>query len=228
MLSLMLATGLRRGELACLRVGDLNLSQVVAFIEASTSESRRARAGAFGANTTKAITPYLRHPKAPSGPQEPLWRARTGLPLTGNEIYHTIQRRAKQAGLRVHPHQLRHTWASSMLSAGHSEGDVMTLGGWSDRSMLNRYGASAAAERTCSRTAPPSMPWAARCNDAPCSLIEPRTPTPASGPPHEHWRGGRTSPELEALRPSPLGPASAVPRRAASGISRRRRCSASG
>jgi hypothetical protein len=34
-----------------------------------------------------------------------------------------------------------------MLAAGHSEGDVMQLGGWTDRSMLSRYGASAAAER---------------------------------------------------------------------------------
>lgn len=55
--------------------------------------------------------------------------------------------RSSQAGLRVHPHQLRHTWALSMLVPGHSEGDVMQLGGWRDRSMLSRYGASAAAER---------------------------------------------------------------------------------
>ena len=40
-----------------------------------------------------------------------------------------------------------HTWASSMLAAGHSEGDVMQPGGWTDRSTLSRYGASAAAER---------------------------------------------------------------------------------
>jgi site-specific recombinase XerD len=146
-LSLMLDTGLRRGELAGLNVGDLNLGQMVAFIEASTSKSRRGRAVVYGATTAKAITRYLRHPKAPRDPSEPLWRARTGLPLTGNEIYHTIRRRASQAGIRVHPHQLRHTWASSMLGSGHSEGDVMALGGWSDRSMLNRYGASAAAER---------------------------------------------------------------------------------
>jgi site-specific recombinase XerD len=146
-LSLMLDTGLRRGELAGLRVGDLNLGQMVAFIEASSSKSRRGRAVAFGPTTGKAITRYLRHPKAPHDRQEPLWRARTGLPLTGNEIYHTIRRRASQAGIRVHPHQLRHTWASAMLAAGHSEGDVMQLGGWSDRSMLNRYGASEAARR---------------------------------------------------------------------------------
>lgn len=77
---------------------------------------------------------YLRHPKAPRAEAAPLWIARTGQPLTGNEIFHTIGRRARQVGLRVHSHQVRHTWASSMLSAGHSEGDVMQLGGWTDRS----------------------------------------------------------------------------------------------
>jgi site-specific recombinase XerD len=147
MLSLMLDTGLRRGELAGIRVGDVNLPQMVAFVEATTSKSRRGRAVAFGPSTAKAVTRYLRHPKAPRDRQEPLWRARTGRPLTGNEIYHTVRRRAAQAGVRVHPHQLRHTWASSMLSSGHSEGDVMTLGGWSSRDMLSRYGASAASDR---------------------------------------------------------------------------------
>ncbi len=146
-MSLLLDTRRRRGELAGLRVGDLNLGQMVAFVEASTSKSRRGRAVAFGPTTAKAITRYLRHPKAAHDPHEPLWRARTGLPLTGNEIYHTVRRRAKQAGLKVYVHQLRHVWASRMLSAGHSEGDVMALGGWSSRDMLSRYGASAASQR---------------------------------------------------------------------------------
>jgi site-specific recombinase XerD len=146
-LSLMLDTGVRRGELAGMRVGDLNLAQMVAFIEASTSKSRRGRAVAFGPSTAKSITRYLRHPRAPRDRHEALWRARTGLPLTGNEVYHTIRRRAAQAGVVVHPHQLRHTWASKMLGSGHSEGDVMALGGWSSRDMLNRYGASAASDR---------------------------------------------------------------------------------
>jgi site-specific recombinase XerD len=147
MIAMMLDCGLRRGELAGLHVRDLNLAQQVAFVEAATSKSRRGRAVAYGATTAKALIRYLRHPRAPRGEAEPLWRARTGLPLSGNEIYHTLRRRASQAGLRVHPHQLRHTWASSMLGSGHSEGDVMALGGWADRSMLNRYRASAASER---------------------------------------------------------------------------------
>jgi hypothetical protein len=34
-----------------------------------------------------------------------------------------------------------------MQGAGHSDADVMQLGGWADRSTLGRCGASAAAER---------------------------------------------------------------------------------
>ena len=34
-----------------------------------------------------------------------------------------------------------------MLSSGVGEGDVMVLGGWSNRAMLSRYGAYAASER---------------------------------------------------------------------------------
>jgi len=33
------------------------------------------------------------------------------------------------------------------LAAGMEEGDLQVLGGWRDRSMLSRYGASAATER---------------------------------------------------------------------------------
>ena len=56
--------------------------------------------------------------------------------------------RAQEAGLgSVHPHQLRHSFAHGWLAQGGNEGDLMMLGGWRSRQMLDRYGASAAAER---------------------------------------------------------------------------------
>ena len=59
-----------------------------------------------------------------------------------------VRRRAAQAGLegRVFVHQLRHTWAHEALQR-MNESDVQRLGGWRDREMLSRYGASGADER---------------------------------------------------------------------------------
>lgn len=59
------------------------------------------------------------------------------------------RRRAAQAGItgRVFVHQLRHTWAHQALDSGMNESDVQRLGGWRDREMLARYGASGADER---------------------------------------------------------------------------------
>lgn len=56
-----------------------------------------------------------------------------------------LLRAQAEAGIsRLHPHMFRHTFANRYLRAGGSEGD---LAGWKDRQMVDRYGASAAAER---------------------------------------------------------------------------------
>jgi len=47
----------------------------------------------------------------------------------------------------LHPHQFGHTFAHSWLSEGGTEGDLMGVAGWRDRSMLSRYGAAAADQR---------------------------------------------------------------------------------
>ena len=59
-----------------------------------------------------------------------------------------IKRRADEAGIgHVHPHQLRHTFASRFLENGGTEGEVMKLGGWENAEAMRRYGSAPATDR---------------------------------------------------------------------------------
>ena len=77
-----------------------------------------------------------------------LWLGHAG-PMTPSGIYQVVRDRAREAGLpgKVYTHLFRHTFSHKWLAAGGSETDLMALTGWRSRSMLTRYGASAAAER---------------------------------------------------------------------------------
>jgi integrase len=68
--------------------------------------------------------------------------------MTDSGITQMLERRCARAGIdKIHPHQLRHTFAHEWLAAGGGENDLMRLAGWKSRQMLSRYGASVADER---------------------------------------------------------------------------------
>ncbi|MCB1014384.1 MAG: tyrosine-type recombinase/integrase [Acidimicrobiales bacterium] len=143
---LMLASGLRVSEVCGLHLGDVDLRARMVMV--TDGKGGRARAGRFDPATAAAIDRYRRQRGRHRLADRPeLWIGHRG-PLSRKGVPSILDKRAALAGLgHVHPHQLRHTWAHRAKRAGASSEDLQKLGGWTDPSVMARYGASLAEER---------------------------------------------------------------------------------
>jgi site-specific recombinase XerD len=143
---LFLDTGMRRLELANLKVEDVDFRTRVAVV---LGKGGRHRACPFGARTAQAMDRYLRARARHRLADLPyLWLGLSG-PMTDNGIANAVRKRARKAGIneRVNLQRFRHTYAHEWLLAGGEGEDLMALAGWKSRTMLTRYGASMRAER---------------------------------------------------------------------------------
>ena len=139
-------TGVRLGEMAGLTVGDVDLNLAVAIVKGKGS---RFRTVPYGDKTREALDRYRRHRARHEYVNlDSWWLGRKG-PLTDSGIVQILRRRAATAGIEhLHPHMFRHSFAHQWLSAGGNEGDLQRIAGWSSSQMLQRYGRSAADQRT--------------------------------------------------------------------------------
>ncbi len=137
---------MRAGECAALDVDDININQGLATIR--RGKGGKGRIVPFGAQTGQALDRYLRLRRRTAHADEAgLWVGPRGV-MGYKGLAQALAVRAEVAGLKgFHAHQLRHTMASRWLRARGSEGGLMSVAGWSDRTMLDRYARATAAER---------------------------------------------------------------------------------
>jgi site-specific recombinase XerD len=116
---LMLRSGLRVQEVAGLRRQDCDLMRRRLMVR--QAKNRRERIAYLSPDTIEVLQAYLcQRPAAAAG--EPLFLGRKGRSkrkgLTVRAIQKVLERYRLNVGLSIHCHQLRHTFASDLLTAG--------------------------------------------------------------------------------------------------------------
>ena len=162
-LSLLYGTGLRRGELHRLDVGDWYHSDGTLRIDGRKTGIERTVL--VPEAVYRCIETYLPHrhnhlEKHGRLNQHALLVSNNGSRLTEQAISYLVHRTAKSAGLKLHSlHQFRHTCASDMLAAGVPIPDVQRTLGHASVSTTMRYLHIADPERRTAIQQHPLNDW---------------------------------------------------------------------
>ncbi|MBK7586789.1 MAG: tyrosine recombinase XerD [Myxococcales bacterium] len=143
MLSVAYAAGLRVSELCGLTLGDLDLSR---GIVAALGKGGKRRLVPLGEVTLDHLAEYLTRRRAKAEPaagetSAVLFPGPSGRPLTRQAFWKIVRRYAGAAGIsaKAYPHQLRHSFATHLLTGGADLRSVQTLLGHSDVSTTEIY-----------------------------------------------------------------------------------------
>lgn len=133
-------SGMRVSEVAGMLVTSTDLDNGRAFI---IGKGRKPRTVPLSDRACREIGRYLRRERSKSrfSDRPELWLGTRGALDRGSVSY--IIRKASG----TNPHHFRHSFANGWLEDGGSEGGLMSICGWSSRSMLDRYTAARKTDR---------------------------------------------------------------------------------
>jgi integrase/recombinase XerC len=146
---LLYGAGLRVGELVSLDVRDVDLAQREVRV---LGKGGKERVVPLPAAASQALAAWLERRRRPGVLAEPLFvalRARRGEAprrLDARDVRRRLARRAVAAGLsdRVHPHRLRHSYATHLLDMGADLRAIQELLGHASLSTTQKYTAVSA------------------------------------------------------------------------------------
>jgi integrase/recombinase XerC len=149
-LELLYAAGIRVGELVGLNLGDISLDEGLVRVVGKGSKERIVP---FGRRARECLEAYLkvrgRHIKTKQSPRtgvrhpegEAVFLNVRGGRLTSRSVWDIVDRYVGQLAqrLKVHPHTLRHTFATHMLNAGADLRTIQELLGHESLSTTQKY-----------------------------------------------------------------------------------------
>lgn len=142
MLELMYASGLRASEVGAMGMDDVLHDIGVVRV---TGKGNKQRLVPMGAPAQQALDAYLQDARAilvrgDARDQGRLLLSRTGRPLERVAVWQIVKKHAATAGLEgVHPHVLRHSFATHLLSGGADLRVVQELLGHADIATTQIY-----------------------------------------------------------------------------------------
>lgn len=139
MIELMYSTGLRVSELINLPLSAVNLS--AGFLKV-LGKGGKERLIPMGARAAERVVAYVQTARGdPECRQKELFLSRLGTAMTRQNFWERLLHHAKMAGIHggVHPHQLRHSFATHLLAHGADLRAVQAMLGHADITTTQIY-----------------------------------------------------------------------------------------
>jgi integrase/recombinase XerC len=127
--------GLRLGELLNIKMIDINIEQQIMKVDGKTGE----RVVRHGNATAKTLKWYLKRRNKINGHNDSLWLTKKGDTLQDSSVETLFIKLRKRTGIYIHPHLLRHTFATMWLKNGGESLMLQRLLGHTTLMMTNRY-----------------------------------------------------------------------------------------
>jgi len=112
---LMINTGLREAEVCNLKLDDVFISERKGYVIVRAGKGDKYRKVSLNANARRAIQAYL---EVRPNRGNYLFVSNKSDRLSESQLYRIIRKYADMAGIKAHPHALRHTFATKLLREG--------------------------------------------------------------------------------------------------------------
>ncbi|ABB14999.1 tyrosine-type recombinase/integrase [Carboxydothermus hydrogenoformans] len=132
-------TGARPSELLQIKPDDLNLDAREIYVRADVAKTRIGRTLVISPFTVQALMRFLKIRPSWWSNEVPLFASENGRQLTAQRWSRIVKRYCEEAGVKVTPYGLRHTFAIEFLKGGGDPFSLQRILGHTDLTMTRRY-----------------------------------------------------------------------------------------